>query len=67
MEFGVHQSAVVALAIAQLHSNGNLCSVIGLPEGLMEEDLDRLTDDLDATMHAVLGEVSTEEIIHGLS
>jgi hypothetical protein len=33
---------------------------------MMSEDIDRLADDFDASMNAVLGEVSVEEIIHGL-
>lgn len=66
MEFGVHYGVVVALAITQLHFDGGLRNVVGLLESMMWEDIDRLADDFDAAMNAVLGEVSMEEIIHGL-
>lgn len=66
MEFGVHSGAMVALAITQLHFGGGLRNVVGLSESMMSEDIDCLADDFDATMNVVLGEVSVEEIIHGL-
>jgi hypothetical protein len=56
----------VALAIARLHFGGDLRSAIGLPEGSVAKDLDRLTDDFDATTNAILGEVFMEEIIHNI-
>lgn len=49
----------------QLHFGGELRNAIGLPEGMMSEDLDHLTDDFDAATNIVLGEVSVEGIIHG--
>lgn len=63
--FWVHHSVVVALSIVQLHFGGELRNAIGLPEGMMSEDLDHLTDDFDAATNIVLGEVSVEGIIHG--
>jgi hypothetical protein len=56
----------VVLAIAHLHFGGELCNVIGLLEGVIPKNLERLMDDFDTAMNVVLGEVSMEEIIHGL-
>jgi hypothetical protein len=53
--FRVHRSAVVALCIAQLHFGGELHNAIGLPEGVMSEDIDNLTDDFDVATNIVLG------------
>ena len=66
IELRVHQGAVMALAIVQLHFSGNLCDVVGLPIGSIVADLDLLTGDLGATVNAVIGVVSVEEIISGI-
>lgn len=67
VEFGVHHGVTVALAIAQLHFGGELYNVIGLLEGAIAKNREHLMDDFDTAMNVVLGEVSMEEIIHGLS
>jgi hypothetical protein len=67
MEFGVHRDAVVALATAQLHFGDNLNSAVGLPDGSTVKNHGHLMDDFDVVANAILGEVSEEEIIGGLS
>lgn len=66
VEFGVHHGVAMALAIMQLHFGGNLRNTIGLLEGSMTEDLDRLMDDFDVDVNVVLGEVFVEVITCGL-
>jgi hypothetical protein len=66
VEFRVHRGAAVALFIAQLHFNGNLCYAIDLLDGSMMADLGLLTGDFDSAANVVLGVVSVEEIIHDL-
>jgi hypothetical protein len=56
VEFEIHHSAVVTLAIAQLHGD-ELRDPIGLRAGVTVEYLDRLTHDFDAAANTMFGNV----------